>query len=306
MAEICISYRRADSQAITGRIFDRLIANYGKDSIFIDIDNIPAGTDFRQYLAETLHEASVLLAVVGPRWLGAGKSGPDRIHDEADPVRVEVETALRNGLAIIPVLIGTRKMPSPNQLPETLKEFVYLNAVTVDPGVDFDHHMQRLITNIDAILAAKRKAVARTPASQSVSARRNTTQARPSRVSGQHSSRLAPATPDSRERRIVAASASPRPAESAKQPSGTEASKGKGKGFLSGLPPHMRIPLVAGATVVGLALLMFAFFALNTPDKGPGAASASASSAAQAEGANKRGSGKCSVEGFSLDLRNCR
>jgi hypothetical protein len=301
MAEICISYRRADSQAITGRIFDRLIANYGKESIFIDIDNIPAGTDFRQYLAETLHEASVLLAVVGPKWLGAGKSGPDRIQDETDPVRVEVETALRNGLAIIPVLIGSRKMPNPNQLPESLKEFVYLNAVTVDPGVDFDHHMQRLITNIDAILAAKRKA--RAPAAQSVSARRNTTQARPSRVSGQHSSRPVPAPSDSRERRIPAAGASPRPAERGKQPAGAEVSKRQGTGFLSGLPPRMRIPLVAGATVVGLALLMFAFFALNTQDKGPG--SASASSGAQAEGA-KRAGGKCSVEGFSLDLRNCR
>jgi hypothetical protein len=66
----------------------------------------------------------------------------------------------------------------------------------------------------------------------------------------------------------------------------------------------MRIPLVAGATVVGLALLTLAFFALNGSDKGPG--SASASPGAQAEGANKRAGGKCSVEGFSLDLRNCR
>lgn len=302
MTEICISYRRADSQAITGRIFDRLIANYGKDSIFIDIDNIPAGTDFRQYLAETLLKASVLLTVVGPKWLGAGKSGPDRIHDEADPVRVEVETALRNGLAIIPVLIGSRKMPNPNQLPESLKEFVYLNAVTIDPGVDFDHHMQRLITNIDAILAIKRKA--RAPAAQSVPARRSTTQVRPSRVSGQHSSRPAPVTSDSRERRVLAAGAAPRPAESAKPSSGAEGSKRKGTGFLAGLPPRLRISLVAGATVVGLALLTFAFFALSTADKGPG--SASASSGAQADGANKRASGKCSVEGFSLDLRNCR
>jgi TIR domain len=303
MADICISYRRADSQAITGRIFDRLIANYGKDSIFIDIDHIPAGTDFRQYLAKTLLKASVLLTVVGPKWLGAGKSGPDRIHDEADPVRVEVETALRNGLAIIPVLIGSRKMPSPNQLPESLKEFVYLNAVTVDPGVDFDHHMQRLITNIDAILATKRKAAARPPASQSVSARRNVTQVRPSRVSGQHSSRPAPATTDSRERRIPAAGASPRPAESAKQPSGAEASKRKGVGFLSGLPPRMRIPLVAGATVVGLALAMLAFFAFSGPDKAP---ASSPTPGTQAEVPSKRGSAKCSVEGFSLDLRNCR
>jgi len=293
MADICISYRRADSQAITGRIFDRLIAHYGKDSVFIDIDNIPAGTDFRQYLSKTLLKATVLLAVVGPKWLGAGKGGPDRIHDESDPVRVEVETAFRSGLSIIPVLIGSRKMPTATQVPESLKEFVYLNAVTVDPGVDFDHHMQRLIFHIDAILAAKGKA-----------ARRGTTPARPSRVSAEHHAR--PAAPDSRERRILAADKAPaRPTESIRQPTRADASTRQSKGFLSGLPPRMRIPLVAGATVVGLALLTLAFFALNAPDKGPASASASPGGA-QAEGANKRASGKCSVEGFSLDLRNCR
>ena len=30
MPKITISYRRADSEAMTGRIFDRLIAQYGK------------------------------------------------------------------------------------------------------------------------------------------------------------------------------------------------------------------------------------------------------------------------------------
>ena len=87
---------------VTAPYLNRAMSLCQELGLEFDIDHIPAGTDFRQYLAETLLEASVLLAVVGPKWLGAGKSGPDRIHDEADPVRVEVETALRNGLAIVP------------------------------------------------------------------------------------------------------------------------------------------------------------------------------------------------------------
>jgi len=47
MPKIAISYRRADSEAMTGRIFDRLIAHYGKEAIFRDIDDIPPGIDFR-------------------------------------------------------------------------------------------------------------------------------------------------------------------------------------------------------------------------------------------------------------------
>jgi TIR domain len=298
MSDICISYRRADSQAITGRIFDRLTAYYGKEAIFIDIDNIPVGTDFRQHLAKTLRRATVLLAVVGPKWLGAGKGGPDRIHDESDPVRVELETALRNGLAIIPVLIGNRKMPSATQVPPSLKEFVFINAVTVDPGVDFDHHMKRLISHIDAILAAKGKAIGRA----ADAARRMSSAARPGVVSESDRRGAGRAGADSRERRIAAGKEAPGRVEGFRQPSGSEVSTPERASLLSRLPPRIRIPVVAGAAVLCAALLMAAFLTWTGPDKSP----ASLLAAPRAEGPAKTGGGKCSVDGFSLDLRNCR
>jgi hypothetical protein len=304
MADICISYRRSDSQAITGRIFDRLIAHFGKDSIFIDIDNIPAGIDFRQFLGKTLLRATVLLAIVGPKWLGPVKGSPDRIHDETDPVRVELETALRARLTIIPVLIGNRKMPTVTQVPPSLKEFVFINAVTVDPGVDFDHHIQRLIFHVEASLAAKGKAPARAPAAEAASARRIAPPVRPNRLSGPHSvpdRRTGQAASTSRERRIPGAGEASRPPDPASQPSGAVASGPPG-GMLSRLPPRLRLPLVAGATVLGLGLAIVAFLALNAPQTAP----ASAPLARQTEGPPKQVSGKCGVEGFSLDLRNCR
>jgi TIR domain len=296
MSDICISYRRADSQAMTGRIFDRLTGYYGKSAVFIDIDNIPAGTDFRQHLAKTLRRATVLLAIVGPKWLGAGKGGPDRIHDESDPVRVELETALRNGLTIIPVLIGNRKMPTATQVPASLKEFVFINAVTVDPGVDFDHHMQRLISHIDAILTAKGKAIG--PAA-SVAARRTGTTERPDRKSESDYPRAGRAA-DSRERRSVIGKEAPGKVEAFRQPNRADVSTPPRPSLVSRLPPRMRIPVFAGATVLCLALLTLAFLAFTGPDKAP------TLTGPRAEGPAKPGSGKCSVEGVYLDLRNCR
>jgi hypothetical protein len=41
MTKISISYRRKDSDAITGRIFDRLVTHYGANAVVRDIDNIP-------------------------------------------------------------------------------------------------------------------------------------------------------------------------------------------------------------------------------------------------------------------------
>ena len=158
MAKIAISYRRADSEAMTGRIFDRLIAHYGKEAIFRDIDDIPPGIDFRVHINQTLLKTHILLAIVGPQWLGTSSDGSaDRIQEESDPVRVEVETALRRRVPLIPILIGSTKMPSSDQLPPGLKDFAFRNAVKVDTGQDFDYHMDRLIRSMDAILEQEPK-----------------------------------------------------------------------------------------------------------------------------------------------------
>ena len=69
MPSIFISYRRSDSIDVTGRIYDRLAANFGKDAIFKDVDNIPLGADFREYLKDTLNQCGVVLAVIGPTWV---------------------------------------------------------------------------------------------------------------------------------------------------------------------------------------------------------------------------------------------
>src|SRR5580692_9816366 len=157
MPKIAISYRRADSEAMTGRIFDRLIAYYGKEAIFRDIDDIPAGIDFRVHINETLRATHILLAIIGPAWLGAAQGGVERIQEESDPVRVEVETALRRRVPVIPVLIGATRMPSSDQLPPSLKDFAFRNAVKIDTGQDFDYHMDRLIRSMDAILEQEPK-----------------------------------------------------------------------------------------------------------------------------------------------------
>jgi hypothetical protein len=120
MARIVISYRRDDTSDIVGRIHDRLRGYYGKDAVFRDIENIPPGIDFRQHIRETLLRAKVLLAVIGPRWLGPRQDGQLRIAAADDPVRIEIETALQIGLPLIPVLVGGAVMPKAEEIPQSL------------------------------------------------------------------------------------------------------------------------------------------------------------------------------------------
>jgi TPR repeat protein len=151
MPHITISYRRDDSGVITGRIFDRLVAQYGRDAIFRDIDDVPAGVDFRTHISQVLDETDVVLAIIGPRWFGT-RGGRIRLSNEADPVRVEIEAALRQGVPLVPVLVMRGVMPQASQLPDSLRDFAFRNAVRVDDGQDFDVHMGRLVRALDRLV----------------------------------------------------------------------------------------------------------------------------------------------------------
>jgi formylglycine-generating enzyme required for sulfatase activity len=148
---IAISYRRADTDAIAGRIRDRLAGRYGEDAVFMDIDDIPYGKDFRVHISEAIVQSDILLVIIGQGWLGAAEDGTRRIDDETDFVRLEVETAISNAIPVIPVLVGPARMPQPTQLPESLKNFAFLNAAPVDTSRDFHQHMERLIRGIDQV-----------------------------------------------------------------------------------------------------------------------------------------------------------
>jgi TPR repeat protein len=154
MPRITISYRRDDSGVITGRIFDRLATHYGRDAVFRDIDSIPPGADFREHISHVLDESDMLLAIVGPKWLGT-RGAQTRLDDESDPVRVEIETGLRKKMPVIPVLVLRAAMPRVAQLPDSVKDFAYRHAVHVDAGQDFDVHAARLIRAMDRILRDK-------------------------------------------------------------------------------------------------------------------------------------------------------
>jgi hypothetical protein len=154
--KIIISYRRADSEAIVGRLHDYLVDYFGHDAIFMDIDSIPVSTDFRHQIGVALQGANVLLAIVGPSWLGPVRNGTARIHSDADPVRVEIEGAIRQGIPIVPVLVGNAEMPTVAELPDSLSQFAFTNATTLDAGRDFQAHIRRLVRAIAEIVDAGR------------------------------------------------------------------------------------------------------------------------------------------------------
>ena len=154
MAKIFLSYRRDDSEGIAGRIFERLETKFGKNRVFMDIESISPGTDFRDYLHQNINECGVFLAVIGKHWLSAHDNQDARRLDNPDDfVRIEIETALSRQIPVIPVLLGKTMIPKPDELPSSLQSLAYRQASIVDLGRDFDFHVTRLIYDIEKLVA---------------------------------------------------------------------------------------------------------------------------------------------------------
>ena len=160
MNNIFISYRRQDSADVTGRINDRLRQHYGHDAIFTDVDNIPFGVDFRTYLDQEVSQCKILLAVIGKNWISIeNDSGQRRLNDPADFVRIEIESALKRNIPVVPLLVHGTVMPPANELPESLRELTFRNGIPIRPDPDFHKDMDRLIKGLDQHLQAKQEDV---------------------------------------------------------------------------------------------------------------------------------------------------
>ena len=149
--KIFISYRRDDSQAMVDRMFERLTEAFGHQNLFRDIDSIPKGLDFRQWIERSVTQCDVLLAVIGPRWLDiADETSRRRLDDPADFVRMEIESALRRNIPVIPVLLAQTRMPKPDALPESLRDLAYRNGSLVRHDPDFTNDMRTLVKDARA------------------------------------------------------------------------------------------------------------------------------------------------------------
>ena len=134
MSGIFLSYRRHDSAGWAGRLYEHLVREWGPDRVFIDIDAIAPGDDFREAIARTMHTCDVVIVVIGPNWISArDQAGNRRLDDESDTHRQEVAAALAAAdVRVIPVLVGGASMPTLSELPGPLQELRYRNAAIIE------------------------------------------------------------------------------------------------------------------------------------------------------------------------------
>ena len=129
MRSVFVSYRRGDSEGQARSLNFELVKLIGKDSVFMDVDSIALGQDFRHVLHERLESCDLMLALIGPGWLDAkDAAGNRRLESATDLVRLEIAAALKRNIPVTPVLLQGAQMPPPERLPDDIKELVYRNG----------------------------------------------------------------------------------------------------------------------------------------------------------------------------------
>jgi hypothetical protein len=149
MPKIFISYRREDTGFLAIPVRDRLAAHYGQREVFFDVDAIPLGYDFAAEIDRKVASCDYFVALIGEKWLtAADEENQRRIDDPDDWVRLEIESALKRGIPVIPVLFNVR-MPKSAELPDSLAALSRRQAHWIRPLSDFNHDVDRLVQDID-------------------------------------------------------------------------------------------------------------------------------------------------------------
>ena len=152
--KIFLSYRREDEPGFALALFGRLEQSFPSERLFMDVEGgIAAGQDFVRVLEDQVSSCDVMLALIGPKWLTAMEPmGRRRLDNPQDFVRIEIESALRLGKRVIPVLVHKTEMPRADALPEPLKPLARRNAVGLTQE-RFKADTQGLITALEGALA---------------------------------------------------------------------------------------------------------------------------------------------------------
>lgn len=136
--QIFISYRRDDAGGYAKYVHEAMSQFFDKELIFFDQGRIHKGEKFDGQLQVAVKNCSALLAMIGPDWLEMRDvdTGKRRLDQPEDYVRGEIGLALQERKVIIPILLGSAKMPRPQDLPDELSTLTVYDALSLADRVE--------------------------------------------------------------------------------------------------------------------------------------------------------------------------
>src|SRR5690349_1747113 len=120
---VFISYRRDDAAGYARSLYDRLKLCF-PGRVFMDVGDIEPGADFVLAIERGVGECAALVAMIGPGWASG-----NRLHEARDFVRIEIATALRRGIPVIPMLVQGASLPAAAELPNDIAALLNRQAI---------------------------------------------------------------------------------------------------------------------------------------------------------------------------------
>lgn len=151
---VFINYRRDDSRADAGRLYDRLSAHFpGK--VFRDVASLEPGVEWHEAIHRVIGQSDACIVVVGKTWLTlTDTNGRRRLDDPRDTVRQEINAALQGQMRVFPVLVGGAKMPDEDDLPADLQPICRRNALEISEQ-DWDEGFRKLVGALEVALGIR-------------------------------------------------------------------------------------------------------------------------------------------------------
>jgi hypothetical protein len=154
-----------------GALIDRgLCEAFGEDRVFRDCRSMDPGISFPDELKRRLYESTVLLAIIGEKWLTlTDAAGNPRVQNPDDFVRWEIGVSLERRIAVMPVLVDDAKLPPAATLPDDIRQLVkqqYVQVRTRYDQQDITGLVEALKKHVPAGVADGRTASERPPLPQ--------------------------------------------------------------------------------------------------------------------------------------------
>jgi Pentapeptide repeats (8 copies)/TIR domain len=147
--EIFICYRRRDTGGYAGRLYDHLVQRFGKDGVLFDVSAVGTAELLHEWVIRVVPNAAVLLALIGDEWL-SDRNGRQRLREDEDIVRLEIELALQHEIPIIPVMIDGAVFPFAADLPPSIRSLPQFKGYELDNSV-WDMKLEPLMEAISSV-----------------------------------------------------------------------------------------------------------------------------------------------------------
>jgi hypothetical protein len=145
---VFLSYRRDDAGYPASSLYRELTVAFGAENVFKDVDSIALGDDYVHRIISAVTSSDVLLALIGRSWLTiADDRGRRRIDAPGDLVRLEIETAIRTGRIVVPVVLDGTTMPGRAELPPSIEALHKRQAAELS-SAHFESDVGRLISKL--------------------------------------------------------------------------------------------------------------------------------------------------------------